>query len=479
MSYVSLVYLGFVTILVILYYIIPPKIRWVVLLIGSGIFYCYAISQYLQLILFFASIVISYLLIWQIEHLRKTQKKQWVMKCTLALGILLAIVPLFVPKIYDLFYHSGMELKPVSWIIPIGLSFYALQIVGYMVDVYQGKVERQKNLLKYSLFISFFPQIIQGPIPRYEQLGRQLFEPKIFDMKNIMRGIQLVLWGLVLKFLIADKAAVIVNEIIGNSSIYSGMYFWVAAILYSIQLYTDFQSCVLLSQGVAKFFGIDLIDNFKRPYFATSIKDFWHRWHISLSLWLRDYVYIPLGGSRASIMRKYLNLLLTFLVSGIWHGNYLTFIVWGLFHGILEILEDFFSRFRRTTKVTPARRSLNRIVTCFLVMIAWLVFRAESLKQAWRMLCSMFTTFNPWVLMDDSLFRLGLGEKEWFILILSIFILFVVSALQEKGVALGCWISKQIFVMRWAIYLSAIWSVWVFGTYGYGFNVQDFLYAGF
>ena len=209
------------------------------------------------------------------------------------------------------------RLDGFHWVIPMGLAFYTLQMLSYLIDIASGKINAEKNLARYALYISFFPQILQGPIPRWSELAPQLFEGHEIREKNLREGLQLVLWGFFLKWMIADKAAILVNTVFDRFPSYQGVYILIAGILYSLQLYTDFLACVTLSQGVAQLFGISLADNSHQPYFSRSIREFWRRWHISLSRWLKDYVYIPLGGSRRGTAQKYRNLLLTFLISGL------------------------------------------------------------------------------------------------------------------------------------------------------------------
>lgn len=485
MNYMSWIYYLMVLVLLIVYYILPKRIRWFVLLVGSMYFYSEIIDSKKQIVVFLFSIVISYLAAIILQKIKKTECII-VKRLVLFLGILLSVMPLLLEKIGSFLGESVVNMSNVSWIIPIGLSFYSLQIVAYLVDVYKGEVKAQINFLKYVLFISFFPQIIQGPIPRFNQLDRELFDGNEYDFDNIMRGIQLVIWAFFLKYMIADKAAVIVDAVFDNYQAYSGVYIWVAAILYSFQLYTDFLSCTTISQGVAQMFGIKLVNNFNHPYFSTSIKEFWRRWHMSLSSWLRDYVYIPLGGNRRGKFFKWSNLLVTFVVSGVWHGGRLHFIIWGALHAfyqiIGEIIHDVVDKFgfeKYRMKSEKLANILMRIGTFILVMIAWIIFRADTLHVAIEMIKAMIVGFNPWVLFDDSLFELGLNWKEFIVLFISLGVLGVVSMVQESGVKIRDWFSRQNTVTRWIIYLVAIWTIWIFGSYGYGFDTKDFIYGGF
>ena len=334
--------------------------------------------------------------------------------------------------------------------------------------------------------MSFFPQIVQGPIPRYKSISTQLFEGHKFDYDAMVLGLVRLGWGFFLKFMIADKAAVVVNTVFDNSSAYTGAYLWVAAFLYSIQIYADFAGCVAMCKGVAELFGIQLADNFRQPYFSVSIREFWRRWHISFSSWLKDYIYIPLGGSRKGKIRRFLNVIITFAVSGLWHGGNLHFIAWGLIHAGYQIVGDFLNPvWKKITKssesdaASTATVILNRCITFVLVMLSWVMFRAVSLREGLQMYLSMFTHFNPWILVDSSLLRLGLCWQEWIVLTVSILVLLGVSIMKEQGKDVRALLAGQNLVVRWAVYFIFIWSIWIFGTYGFGFDANAFIYGGF
>ena len=497
MSYTTWTYFVLVGICLLLYYILPMRIRWIVLLFGSGAFFSFAIpddgmslmfllerpgfiimtsEREVKISLFFLSIVLTY-----IGGLILQRSKNRIVFC---IFLILSILPLTVVKI-DAFSNGLFLDGMASAIVPLGLSFYSLQEYAYLYDVYKDKTDCQKNPLKLALFISFFPQILQGPIPRYAQLKEELYIGHRFDYDGFAKGFMLALWGFFLKFMIAERASVIVNAIFSDHRMYQGAFSLVAGILYSIQLYADFLACVCMSRGVAGMFGITLAENFMQPYLAVSIKDFWRRWHMSLSSWLRDYVYIPLGGSRRGNGRKYLNLVLTFLVSAIWHGSGIRFIVWGLLHAIYQILGDllkpvkeFIKRIFGIKNGTMAQKTIARIMTFFLVMLGWIVFRADTLKTGIEMIKSIFTVYNPWIFFDDSLLRLGLDWKEWMLLIVSIYLLFRMEYMQQKVVVRDA-IMRQPLIVRWILILSVMTIVIIFGKYGYGFNAADFIYGGF
>jgi D-alanyl-lipoteichoic acid acyltransferase DltB (MBOAT superfamily) len=483
MSYTSWNYYAMVIVLIIAYYALPKKIRWISLLAGSVFFYTQLIYRKKQIAIFICSIVVSYIAGIVIEKIRNKDNK-FLKRAVLAISILLTALPLLLEKLGDFMCGSVLHITKVSWIIPVGLSFYTLQLIAYMVDVYNGKTKAQLNPLKYGLFASFFPQIIQGPIPRYEKLNKELFEGNDYSFDNIIAGIQLVIWGFFLKYMIADKAAVIVNSVFDHYHAYSGGYIWIAGILYSMQLYADFLSCTTMSQGVAEMFGIHLDNNFMHPYFSTSIKDFWRRWHMSLSKWLRDYIYIPLGGNRKGKYHKWLNILITFAVSGLWHGGRWKFLIWGLLHALYQIIGEVKDSLIDDKWIdTKSKRRVwivfQRVVTFLLVMVAWIIFRADTFQASIEMIRTMIVGYNPWIWFDDSLFRLGLNWKECAALAFSIGVLFLVSYEQEKGRQLRKWISSQNIIVRWGIYLLAIWTIWICGSYGFGFDAKDFIYGGF
>ena len=471
--------------LLIVYYILPKRVRWIALLAGSVFFYSQVFGTFQQLAVFVCSILVSYLSALCIQKLRPSDKTG-LKRFVLFLTIFLSAAPLLANKLGEFFFGAGISQKEVSWIVPVGISFYTLQMIAYLVDTYKGKIKAQKNPLKYALFISFFPQLIQGPIPRYEQLGKQLFQGHTLKFENLRGGLYRIVWGFFLKFMIADKAALIVNEVFDNYQGYAGLYVLLAGILYSLQLYADFRACTTLAQGVSQMFGIRIVDNFQRPYFAESIKDFWRRWHMSLSFWLRDYIYIPLGGNRRGRLLKWLFLLITFTISGFWHGDGWKFLVWGLLHAALQIIGEMVHLASEKTglsgwiqKDPVSNRAVRRIWTFLLVMAAWIIFRAETLEVGFLMLKNMVTVWNPWVLFDDSLLQLGLDWKEWILLLASLFLLWFISSKQEKGIGIRAWIAKRRFFVRWVILIAAIWGIWVFGTYGAGFDAAAFIYGGF
>ena len=486
MSYLSLNYAVFTAALLLIYYLFSlihqGRFQWLILLLGSVVFYVLCAGSIGTVLLFLVPVAAAWLGALLLE---KTSDSPGLRKVVFGGTVLLILLPLLFFRIWSFLPGKGAGTFAESILVPVGVSFYTLQLIAYVTDCRRGKIRPQRNPLRYLLFASFFPQIIQGPIPRYEQLDSQLFAPHPFEYENMSRGALKVVWGFFLKLMIADKAAVFVNQVFDGDR-YMGWYIVVAAMLYALQLYTDFYACTSISQGVAQLFGIDLPVNFRRPYFALSVRDFWRRWHISLSTWLRDYVYIPLGGSRKGKPRRMINLVLVFLVSGLWHGAGKNFLVWGLLHAFFQIagdltlpLRDRVFAFLMIGKASLTRRLLSRIWVFVLVTAAWVFFRAADLSTALSLIRNVFRQVNPWALWGTELFLPGLDIREFMILLMSAALLLFVGWRQERGISLQQWFVRQHLILRWGILLGAIAVFWIFGTYGYGFDAQAFIYGGF
>lgn len=478
MTYISITFYMFVLAALLLYYILPLQYRWLVLLGGSVFFYWRVMGTWMAMAIILLTVLASYGAGLLLERQRK--------KGILAAAILLMILPWFFVKNGNYVLEILLHRNPVDWVVPVGISFYTLQMISYLADVFMGRITAQKNPARFLLYAIFFPQIVQGPIPRYDRLAGQLYEGHRFDERMVVGGFYRILWGFFLKLMIADRAARYVNWVYDLDHEYVGCYVLVAGILYSIELYADFAACISISKGVANLFGITLADNFHHPYLAVSVKDFWRRWHMSLSEWLKDYVYIPLGGSRKGKIRTYINLTLTFLVSGIWHGAGLRFIVWGLMHAAYQIIGQLTQKLQRKAaralgleKAPGASLWIRRIWTFLCVMTAWIIFRAESLRKGLQMLGSMFQVKNIWIFTNDALLGGVLDWKEWVVLAVSVLILFVVSLKQEQGVSFSELVFRQPVYVRWVIYLIAIFGVMTYGVYGMGYDAQAFIYGGF
>lgn len=465
MSYLSFSFYSMAAVLAALYYRIPLRHRWMVLLAGSLLFYQQVSGRGIFLIL--AVILISYGEARLLGSGRISGRSG--RRVCLAVSVLTAVLPWLV------FRQGGM----CSLFTAVGISFYTVQILAYLADVYRGTVLPQKNPAKYALFVLFFPTIVQGPVSRYGQMQEQLYQGHTFRWENLSNGFYQILWGFFLKFLIADKAAVAVNALFSEPAQYHGISVLAAVCSYSFELYADFLACVSISRGVAALFGIRLADNFRRPYLAVSISDFWRRWHISFSSWLRDYIYIPLGGSRRGKRRKYGNLLITFLVSGIWHGSSLTFLFWGLLHGAYQIVGDLTANLRtkgrNESSESRAVRFRKRICTFALVTFGWIFFRADSMETAGAVLQNLFQG----AFFNASFLELGLPWQEWLVLGVAILLLAGVSLAQEKGISVTERIMSRSVGTRWAVTAAAVVAILIFGTYGVGYDAGSFIYGRF
>ena len=481
MTYTSFYYYLTCAAMLPVYYILPRRFRWILLLCGSlFLYYHFCLGNPVMLLTFAFSVLISY----GAGLLLEKSENDAVRKKILAAGIALSVLPLLPVKFLEFTRGLGLAL-PLTVLAPVGLSFYSLQIAAYLADIYNRKIRAGKNPLRYALFVSWFPQVIQGPIPRYAQLGSQFDKGPSYDDDLFHQGICLIIWGFFLKFMIADKAGLLVNTIFGKPDIYPGAYVFLGGVLYSIQLYTDFMSCVCMAKGVSGLFGVRIADNFRHPYFASSIKDFWRRWHMSLSQWLRDYIYFPLGGSRKGMKRTYLNIVIVFAVSGLWHGGSPKFLCWGMLHAFYQIAGSLTLEKRNALleklRLDPGSLSVRifrAIATSFLVMLAWIIFRAATLTEGLAMISSMFSVRNLWVLFDGSVFEMGLDAKDCVVLFLSVLTLLASSLIGAKR-KISAWICSQQLPVRWAILLCAVVIIALTGTYGYGYVAQDFIYGGF
>lgn len=475
MNFISIIYLAFLIVAMILYYVIPKNKQWILLLVFSIFFYsCFSLKGWIFLLC-------TALTTFCYGRFLATSKQGLFLITAMNLLLLLGLKTIG----SDLGFVAQNGLSRFAVLIPVGISFYTLQTIAYMADVHKGKVEPQKNFFKYLLFITFFPQILQGPIPRYDQLSDQLFAGHRYDEEQVVSSAYLILWGFFQKMVIADRCNLVVNQIFANYTRYDGVYFWIAGILYSLQLYMDFAGCVSIALGSAGLFGIRLPDNFAHPYFATSMKDFWRRWHITLSSFLRDYVYIPMGGNRKGWLRKWFNIMVTFVLSGVWHGIGTHYLVWGLLHGFYQVAGEALTPVKKAMmKLSGMQKGsfshvfFSRLFTGFLAMVAWIFFRAENTSKAMYMTMHLFMRGNFWVLVSGEL-NVLLKEEEWLLLILSVILLIVIAMLHERGIAIRKAFAKQPLVFRWLVLYAAIFTILITGIYGPGYDAAQFIYGGF
>ncbi len=438
MLFNSLGFAIFLPIVFVIYWAVPHKYRYLPLLAASYYFYMSWNPKYVLLILL--TTAVSYTCAILVEGCVSTSKKR--AKAYVAAALVVCLGVLFFFKYFNFFSESlcsllslfSIKLSPytVALLLPVGISFYTFQSLSYVIDVYRGEVKAQRNFLKYALFISFFPQLVAGPIERTKNLMPQLFEERKFDEKKAVIGLRLMLVGFIKKLVLSDTIGKYVDIVFDDVHSYFGLTFIVAAILFTFQIYCDFSGYSDIAVGCAKLLNIDLMKNFDSPYFSKSIREFWSRWHISLSTWFRDYVYIPLGGSRVSKARNIFNIMVTMLVSGLWHGANWTFVLWGGLHGIYQILERIFTR-PATEKETGGKRiyAIGRTLLTFgLVSFAWIFFRADSLEDAFFVVTHLHngvihfgnaflkmmidTTFNAGSFTKVVICLIGLGVYDYF-----------------------------------------------------------------
>ena len=487
-------FLIFFPIVTLIYAIIPKKVKYIWLLVASYYFYMCWNAKYALLIAI--STIVTYAAALAVEKVQEKKTKKWIIAggFTVNLGIL------FFFKYFDFalanlnkalnIIHVQAIDNPFDILLPVGISFYTFQALGYMVDVYRGDCKAEKNILKYALFVSFFPQLVAGPIERSKNLFRQIHE---CDNKNLMtpekitEGFVMMLWGLFMKMVIADRVALFVTQVFDLTFAIGTFEAVLGAMGFALQIYCDFGGYSAIAIGAAKVMGFDLMENFNTPYFSMSIAEFWRRWHISLSTWFRDYLYIPLGGNRCSRIRKYFNLMVTFLVSGLWHGAAWTYVAWGAIHGIYQIVGDLWKPVRTRLnsflhiKTEVFSYKFGRILGTFaLTTYAWIFFRAGSLFHALLYTKQIFTRWNPWVLFDESLYNFGLDKKEVTVLFVSILALIIVDLLRYfKEMTLGQFLKEQNLVFRWIVMITLVLVIIIYGEYGINFDSAQFIYFAF
>lgn len=496
MLFNSLKFLVFFPAVTFLYFVLPKKLRMYWLLVVSYVFYMGWNPRYV--VLLFGSTVVTYasgLLLQRIQDgasPRKTAEKKWVVAiaCILNLGCLVYFkyVNFFLDTWVSLLGLFGLTVQARQFdiLLPVGISFFTFQALGYTLDVYRGTLRAERNFFRYALFVSFFPQLVAGPIERSENLLSQLETPKPFDGNAAREGFLRMLWGYFLKIVLADRIALFVDTVYGDIGTYPGWFLIVATVLFGVQIYCDFGGYSTIAAGAAQILGMELMENFDAPYLSTSVAQFWRRWHISLTSWFKDYLYIPLGGSRKGKLRKSVNKMIVFLVSGLWHGADATFVLWGGLNGLYQVLGEWLepvrTRICRTLglrRETFGHRLMQGVVTFLLVDFSWIFFRAADFTQAKQVIASIFTASNPWILFDGSLYGCGLDSKSFTLMLLSIGLLLFADICKRKGISLRQHILRQDGWFRWGLMAASVLGLLVFGKWGPGFDQASFIYFQF
>ena len=451
----------FLPIVFAVYWSVPQRFRWLIILISSYWFYMSWNVKYVTLILF--TTIISYLAAILLERFSKNiAAKKFILTLTLAacLGVLFTFkyFNFFSQSLVDFMNLFAIHLHPVTLklLLPVGISFYTFQTLGYVIDVYRGTTRAEKHFGIYAAFISFFPQLVAGPIERTNNLLPQIKAHHEFNYEQAVYGLKLMVWGFFKKLCIADILAVHADRVFNDIYSYKGFALIIAAFFFTVQIYCDFSGYSDIARGCSNLFGIELMHNFKSPYFASSIREFWSRWHISLSTWFRDYVYIPLGGNRVSKFRHNINLMITFIVSGLWHGANWTFVIWGGLHGLAQIAEN---AFMNRDDVHGFKWALRVCMTFLFCMFTWVFFRANNLTEALYFFGHFFdgiTNIKAYFILNGTKsFHIG-GLLTAVRIAGSIIFLAVWDCISVKRDVISMITSQKYFLFRYAFYFGIL-----------------------
>ena len=530
MAFTSLCFLMFALATIIVYYITPTRFRWVVLLAASYAFYLLSSPNTFFFVLL--TTVVTYFggrfiggynekhkaYLDEHKELSRSEKKELKAINTQKKRRMVAIILIIdfgilaVLKYFRYYLQAAGILDTGALLIPLGISFYTFQSAAYIFDIYRNKIDADTNIAKFALFTAFFPQIIQGPISRHDQLAHQLYEGNQFDYRNLAHGAQLILWGFFKKLVIADRVAILCSQVFNNHTEYTGGAVFVALLFYTIQIYADFSGGIDIARGVAQCMGINMIDNFRRPYFSSSLSDFWNRWHISLSFWCRDYIFYPvalakvfgkMGKSLRSIFGDRVGKLFpaiitqycTFLTIGLWHGAEFKYIAYGLYNGTIIVLALLLDPYFKAA-IEKLHINVNawwwrgfQIIRTFFIVVCGRIFpKAASFSVAISMFCSIFKP-NVGTPFSETIMSLGLGGIDFAILFVCCLIWFIISLIEERGGNRGgdgthssymraALDEKPLFV-RWGLFLLLLAAVLALGIYGPGYDASAFIYRGF
>ena len=481
MLFNSVSFLIFFPIVVLGYFAIPDKFKNHWLLVASYYFYMSWQPVYALLILF--STVTTYYCAVLIDKAANRKKK----KIYLAANIIVNIAILCYFKYFNFIVESVLAVFPNLSIAPnnnllavVGISFYTFQSLGYSIDVYRGDVEKAKDFLTYALFVSFFPQLVAGPIERSKNLLPQLYKTHRFDYNRVTDGLVLMAWGFFKKLVISDSAALIVNAVYNDVSRYTGIQLIMATVLFAFQIYCDFSGYSDIAIGAANVMGFKLMRNFNHPYFSQNVSQFWRNWHISLSTWFMDYIYIPLGGSRKGIIRTYINLFITFMVSGLWHGASWNFVIWGAVNGAYNVVHRALfgkkeQRLRRLAKegkklpkTNPAVAVAKAMATFLLIDFTWIFFRANTMADAVYVMGNLFSDVSLWFTQGyfaDAMTAIGFYANNGVAIFCCILFMFRVELWEGKSTIVDRLNRSNVFV-RWRFYYTIIILIIFFGYFG-------------
>lgn len=482
MLFNSLQFAIFFPVVTVLYFLCTPRWRWFLLLVASCIFYMALVPQYILIL--FLLILIDYTAGILIEKTKGARRRS-----ILIVSLTANLAILFFFKYFNFFdanlanlarlLHWNYSISALSLVLPVGLSFHTFQSMSYTIEIYRRRIHSERHLGIYSLYVLFYPQLVAGPIERPQHLLPQLKIPHAFDWDRVKSGLALMLVGLIKKMVIADQLSVLVNHVYDNPRSFSGTPLILATYFFAFQIYCDFSGYTDIARGAARVMGFDLVLNFDKPYLAQNIADFWRRWHISLSSWFRDYVYFPLGGNRAGFRRQYVNLMIVFVLSGLWHGASWNFVVWGALHGLLIIGWHFFRNYKEPQPQRDKRfRSLSRVlsilITFHLVTFAWIFFRARTLNEALYVVTHLFKGISVRQIQD---WVPGYPPSE-IILSALLVVSLIVAQLLDRRLSLRRSFSRQPLLVRASVFAALI-LVWGFFVITGDVASQQFIYFQF
>ncbi len=495
MQFTTFEFIIFFPIVVGLFYAMPKKFRQPWLLVVSYYFYMGWNAKYALLIL--ASTVVTYVGGIVLERLGDDKRKK-IFALSACIAVNLGILAFFK---YFYFLHDtlsalgslfGIKISEtrLDIVLPVGISFYTFQALGYIIDVYRGNTAAEKNFVRYALFVSFFPQLVAGPIERsgnliwqLERLGRE----NVWDFDRVTSGLLTMLWGFFMKLVIADRAAVLVNTVFGVYYMCNGLMLFMGVFMFAIQVYCDFASYSAIAIGAARVLGVELMQNFRAPFFSTSVAELWRRWHISLSSWFKDYVYIPLGGNRCSKPRKSFNTMVTFVLSGLWHGASWHYVFWGGLNGAYIVAGDLLRplKARINNKIgvrsdTLGYRFFQGVCTFFLFMFSLIFFRADTVKDGFYYIQRMLGRFDIWSLFNESVYNFGLDRKEFVVLFIGVIVLLIVDAFYViRGKFFAELVKGQCLAVQYVVTITILVMIIACGVYGEGYDASQFIYFQF
>lgn len=511
MNIISFEFFLFILFALVLYYIVPKKKQWTVLLLFSA-YFIYCGNEIVLCAVFSGMVLATYCTGILIE--KSENKRGWILFAGISINIAAWIyfkeTDLFTINFNMISKLAGAEIRldPIRVLAPIGISYYTFSLTGYLVDVYWGLQKPQKNFARFALYAGYFPLLTSGPIVKYREVEKDLFGIHYIDFKNIYLGIQRIIWGVFKKLVISERAAVIVNCIWGKTDQYNGLFIWIAAALFVLQLYTDFSGCIDIIMGVSDMFGINLPENFDMPFIARNVSEWWRRWHITLGSWLKDYVLYSvlktetwkklgnnckkiMGGGRKKLARKipvWCGLFLSWLFIGLWHGGTYNYVMAGLFFWVVivlgELCEPLFQKIIVTLKINVECFSwhLFQSVRTFCIYVISTIFWRSygGMAEAVNVFKASVKVFNPHILFDGSLWELGLDKQEFYIMMFAVLIMAIGGMIK---MCVGCfvweWVDKQNLIFRLIVVSGMIILVILFGVYGPGVDASEFIYQQF